>query len=292
MSAMPRASRPPPNRTRLQKILAAAGVASRRRAEELLREGRVAVNGVRARLGDSADSQRDVVTVDGVPVQREALSYWIVHKPRGVITTVSDPQGRPTVVGLVSDPTPRLFPVGRLDRDTEGLVLLTNDGALAHVLLHPSHESEREYRVTVKGRVAPTTLRRLARGVVLDEGRTAPARVGPGRFDARAGTTRFALTLIEGRKRQIRRSLRALGHPLVELLRVRMGPLRLGRLAPGAARPLNARETRALLRLRDAQQGREAAAQRAEGERSWTPAKGSARDRGSSVLRKSRGKSV
>ncbi len=272
MRAMPRASRPPPNRTRLQKILAAAGVASRRRAEELLREGRVAVNGVRARLGDSADSQRDVVSVDGVPVQREALSYWIVHKPRGVITTVSDPQGRPTVVGLVSDPTPRLFPVGRLDRDTEGLVLLTNDGALAHVLLHPSHESEREYRVTVKGRVAPTTLRRLARGVVLDEGRTAPARVGPGRFDARSGTTRFALTLIEGRKRQIRRSLRALGHPLVELLRVRMGPLRLGRLAPGAARPLNARETRALLRLRDAQR----------------PPAG----RGSSALRKSRGKSV
>ena len=120
--------------------------------------------------------------------------------------------------------------------------------------------------------------------MVLDDGRTAPARVGPGRFDARAGTTRFSLTLIEGRKRQIRRSLRALGHPLVELLRVRMGPLRLGRLAPGAARPLNPQETRALLRLRDAQQ--------AEGERSRAPAKGSARGRGSSALRKTRDKSA
>ena len=271
MRAMPRASRPPPNRTRLQKILAAAGVASRRGAEDLLSEGRVAVNGVRARLGDSADADRDVVTVDGASVQQEAPCYWIVHKPRGVITTVSDPQGRPTVVGLLPGRTPRLFPVGRLDRDTEGLVLLTNDGALAHVLLHPSHESEREYRVTVKGRVASATLRRLARGVVLDEGRTAPARVGPARFDARAQTTRFALTLIEGKKRQIRRSLRALGHPVLELLRVRMGPLRLGHLAPGAARPLEPRETRALLRVRDARQ--------------------SGRGRGSSRLRKSPGKS-
>jgi 23S rRNA pseudouridine2605 synthase len=265
---MPRASRPRPNKTRLQKIVAAAGVASRRGAEDLLREGRVAVNGVRARLGDSADAQCDVVTVDGVPLEREALSYWLVNKPRGVITTVRDPQGRPTVVELVPARTPRLFPVGRLDRDTEGLVLLTNDGALAHVLLHPSHESEREYRVTVKGSVAPATLRRLARGVLLDEGRTAPAQVGPARFDPRARTTCFALTMIEGKKRQIRHSLRALGHSVVGLSRVRMGPLRLGRLEPGAARPLTSREIRALLRLRDEQAGR-----------------------ASSALRKSRGKS-
>ena len=266
---MPRASRPPLNKTRLQKIVAAAGVASRRGAEDLLREGRVAVNGVRARLGDSADAQCDVVTVDGVPMEREALAYWLVNKPRGVITTVRDPQGRPTVVGLVPARTPRLFPVGRLDRDTEGLVLLTNDGALAQVLLHPSHESEREYRVTVKGAVAPATLKRLAQGVELEEGRTAPAQVGPARFDSRAGTTRFALTMIEGKKRQIRRSLRALGHSVVGLSRVRMGPLRLGQLEPGAARPLNAREIRALLRLRDQQAGQT-----------------------SSALRKSRGKSA
>jgi 23S rRNA pseudouridine2605 synthase len=246
--------RSPRSRQRLQKILATAGVGSRRHAEELLRAGRVAVNGETAQLGESADPERDVVTVDGVPVEREPFAYWLVHKPRGVVTTVQDPQGRPTVIDLVpeAERRVRLFPVGRLDRDTEGLVLLTNDGALAHVLLHPSHETEREYRVTVKGRVGQGALRRLAEGVELEDGITAPARVGRPRHDAVGETTRFTLTLIEGRKRQIRRALEALEHPVLRLLRVRMGPLRLGRLARGAARPLTAPERRALLRLRDA----------------------------------------
>jgi len=217
----------------------------------MLRAGRVAVNGERARLGDSADPELDVVTVDGAPVRREPLAYWMIHKPRGVITTVDDPQGRPTVVELLPERGLRLFPVGRLDRETEGLVLLTNDGALAQVLLHPSHESEREYLVTARGRVSAQTLTRLAEGVELEDGLTAPARVGRPVYDARTGTTRFALTLVEGRKRQIRRALDALEHPVVELRRVRMGPLRLGRLAPGAARPLDARERRALERVRD-----------------------------------------
>lgn len=253
----PSSSPPPPSSVRLQKVLAAAGVASRRAAEELLRAGRVAVNGETAHLGQSADPERDVVTVDGVPVEREPFAYWLLHKPRGVVTTVHDPEGRQTVLDLLPPEARcfRLFPVGRLDRDTEGLVLLTNDGALAHVLLHPSHENEREYRVTVEGRVAAASLRRLADGIVLEEGVTAPARTGRARFDARTDTSRFTLTLIEGRKRQIRRACERLGHPVVRLVRVRMGPLQLGRLSVGAARPLATQERRALLRLRDGRSG-------------------------------------
>jgi 23S rRNA pseudouridine2605 synthase len=159
---------------------------------------------------------------------------------------VSDPEGRETVLDLVPSRGQRLFPVGRLDRDTEGLLLLTNDGRAAHALLHPSHESEREYRVSVRGRIGAAALRRLAEGVELEDGRTAPARVGAADFDARTGLSRFSLVLVEGRKRQIRRSLEALGHPVARLVRVRMGPLRLGRLAPGEARALTPAERRAL----------------------------------------------
>lgn len=246
----------PPNRLRLQKLLAAAGVASRRAAEDMLRAGRVAVNGRTARLGDAADPTRDSVTLDGARVALEAREYWLLHKPRGVITTVRDPQGRPTVLSLVPGASGRLFPVGRLDRDTEGLLLLTNDGPLAQRLLHPSHETEREYRVTVQGRMAAAGLRRLERGVRLEEGLTAPARVAAPSWSARRGTTSFSLTLIEGRKRQIRRALAALGHPVLRLVRVRMGPLRLGRLPAGAARRLRPGEIRALERLGPGRGGR------------------------------------
>jgi 23S rRNA pseudouridine2605 synthase len=232
----------------LQKIISSAGVASRRGAEELLRAGRVSVNDHRAELGESADPERDVVAVDGKPLRQETHAYWMVNKPRGVLTTARDTHGRPTVVDLLPERLPRLFPVGRLDRDTEGLVLLTNDGELAHVLLHPSFESEREYQVTVAGRIAQRALRRLAAGVPLDGRVTAPARVEDAKFEPRSQTTRFRLTLIEGRKRQIRRALTALGHPVTVLRRVRMGPLRLGRLAAGNARCLTAREVHSLLR--------------------------------------------
>jgi 23S rRNA pseudouridine2605 synthase len=242
--------RTPPRRVRLQKIIAAAGLASRRGAEDLLRAGRVRVNDRPAALGDSADPERDVVAVDGKPLQAQRHAYWMVNKPRGVLTTVRDTHGRATVVDLLPDRAPRLFPVGRLDRDTEGLVLLTNDGELAHVLLHPSFGSEREYRVTVVGRIAPRTLRRLAAGVPLDDGVTAPARVGRATFEANSQKSSFQLTLVEGRKRQIRRALDSLGHPVVALRRIRMGPLRLGRLPAGQARPLTGREIRALSRLR------------------------------------------
>jgi 23S rRNA pseudouridine2605 synthase len=238
-----------PRSVRLQKILAGAGVASRRGAEDLLRAGRVSVNGHPAGLGDSADPARDVVAVDGKPLRAESHVYWLLNKPRGVLTTVRDTHGRPTVVELLPGHLPRLFPVGRLDRDTEGLVLLTNDGELAHVLLHPSFESEREYQVKICGRIGARSLRQLAAGVPLDDGVTAPAEVGRAKFEASSRTSQFRLTLIEGKKRQIRRALDALGHPVVGLRRVRMGPLRLGRLPAGESRPLTGREIRALLRF-------------------------------------------
>ncbi|MCH8083149.1 MAG: rRNA pseudouridine synthase [Myxococcales bacterium] len=256
---MPAVTSPGSPRERLQKILAAAGVASRRAAEDLIRAGRVTVNGVVATLGESADPDRDAISFDGERIQREPLEYWIVHKPRGVLTTVSDPQGRSTVVDLVRDSTVRLFPVGRLDLLSEGLVLLTNDGPLAHSLLHPSFGEEREYRVTVRGSFDRSTQRRISEGVELEDGLTAPARVGAVRFDPQTRTTRFALTLVEGKKRQIRRMMRELGRPVVRLVRVRLGPLELGQLEPGKARPLGARERRVLRKALGGARGEEQA---------------------------------
>jgi 23S rRNA pseudouridine2605 synthase len=234
---------------RLQILLAAAGVASRRGAEALLREGRVTVNGRPAQLGQRADPQRDRVAVDGRTLRSEARAYWVLHKPRGVVTTRHDPEGRPTVLDLLPAPARhlRLFPVGRLDRDSEGLLLLTNDGEVAHALLHPSLGSEREYRVVVRGRLEEAAAQQLAAGVQLPEGRTAPARLGPRRYDPAAGVTRLVLVLREGRRRQIRRSLEELGHPVLRLVRTRVGPLELGELRVGEARPLGVAERRRLL---------------------------------------------
>ncbi len=234
-------------RVRLQKILAAAGVASRRHCEDLLASGRVTVNGAPARLGDSADPAIDQIRLDGALLGSEKPCYWLVHKPGGVLTTLRDPRGRPTVMELLPKDVPRVFPVGRLDFDTEGLVLLTNDGATAQVLLHPSLGNEREYVVFARGGMAEEALKRLAHGVELEDGRTAPARVSRVRFDRHHGETSFHLTVREGRKRQIRRALALLGHPIRRLVRVRLGPLRLGSLAPGQARPLSSSERQALL---------------------------------------------
>jgi 23S rRNA pseudouridine2605 synthase len=239
-----------PSGVRIQRLLAAAGVGARRSAEALIRAGRVSVNGRTARLGDRADPARDRIELDGEAVRPERRVYWMLNKPRGVVTTTSDPERRTTAVSLVPEHAARLFPVGRLDAETEGLLLLTNDGMLAHALLHPSHEIEREYEVGVQGEIPPHVLERLARGVRLEDGWTAPARIGRVRREPEhGGLTLFQLTIVEGRKRQIRRALWALGHPVRSLRRVRFGPLRLGGLARGAARRLAASEQQSLERL-------------------------------------------
>jgi 23S rRNA pseudouridine2605 synthase len=229
-----------PEGIRLQKILAQAGVGSRRVCEELIAAGRVTVNGHPARLGDRAHPDHDVIAVDGGPVAtREGLVYRLLNKPAGVVTTASDPQGRPTVIDLIP-PEPRVFPVGRLDAATEGLLLLTNDGALAHRLTHPSFGVEKEYLAQVKGEPSRGALRALRQGVELDDGITAPAAV------SRRGPNLIRITIHEGRNRQVRRMCEAVGHPVVRLVRTRIGPLRTGDLRPGQHRQLSASERRAL----------------------------------------------
>jgi len=207
------------------------------------------VNGQVASLGDRADPERDEVKLDGERLRLQRPDYWLVNKPVGVVTTVRDPEGRRTILDLLPQQEARLFPVGRLDRDTAGLVILTNDGDLTQALLHPSKEIDREYEVSVKGELDDRACKRLERGIRLEDGWTAPARVTRVRYDAELERTQLHLTLREGRKRQIRRSLRSLGHPVVALRRIRMGPIRLGRLAPGEARRLDAGERAALAKL-------------------------------------------
>ncbi len=210
------------------------------------------MNGRTAELGARADPARDEIRVDGEPLRLGRRVYWLVHKPRGVLTTTSDPwarrQGRQTVLDLLPEPAheARPHPVGRLDAESEGLVLLTTDGELTQALLHPSLGSEREYRVTVRGRLGPGSVQRLRTGLRLDDGPTQPWKVRVRGFDEDAGTTKLDVVLPEGRKHQIRRAFLALGHPVRRLVRTRMGPLRLGRLPRGAARALSAGEVRKL----------------------------------------------
>ncbi|MFM2183747.1 MAG: pseudouridine synthase RluB [Actinomycetota bacterium] len=229
-----------PQGERLQKVLAARGWGSRRTCEELISAGRVTVNGEVAVLGRRVDPERDAVAVDGAPVGvRPGLVYFVLNKPAGVVTTASDPQGRPTVVEIVPD-EPRVFPVGRLDAATEGLLLLTNDGDLANLLAHPRHGIDKEYLATVGGTVGPGALRRLREGVELDDGVTSPAEVS----QPEPGILR--ITIHEGRNRQVRRMCEAVGHPVQRLVRVRIGPLRDASLRPGQWRALSAAEVRAL----------------------------------------------
>lgn len=227
---------------RLQKVLAQAGLGSRRTCDELISAGRVRVNGVTARPGHRVDPEVDRVEVDGAPVGvREGLVHLLLNKPPGVITTADDPQGRPTVLGLVP-PEPRVFPVGRLDADTEGLLLLTNDGDLAHRLTHPSFGIEKEYLAEVEGSPARGVLRRLREGVDLSDGPTAPAKV------TLLGERTLRLTIHEGRNRQVRRMCEAVGHPVVRLVRTRIGPLADRTLRPAEWRGLTQDEVRALER--------------------------------------------
>lgn len=227
---------------RLQKILARAGLGSRRVCEDLIADERVTVNGEVAELGRRVDPDTDTVAVDGVPIGvRPGLVYYLLNKPAGVVTTADDPQGRPTVVGLVPD-DPRVFPVGRLDVDTEGLLLLTNDGDLTHRLTHPSFGVEKEYLAWVEGRATRGELRRLREGVELDDGPTAPADV------AQVAEGLLKITIHEGRNRQVRRMCDAIGHPVRRLVRTRIGPLADRKLRPGAWRALTRDEVRALER--------------------------------------------
>jgi 23S rRNA pseudouridine2605 synthase len=232
---------------RLHKFLSRAGVASRRKCEELIAAGRVRVNGETVSLpGSTVDPEHDRVEVDGQPVALPKQHvYWLLNKPAGYVSTVHDPQGRPTVLDLLNQEQ-RLYPVGRLDQDSEGLLLLTDDGDLTQRLTHPSYEHEKEYQVLVEGRLAQKALQRLRAGVELEDGLTCPADVTVMRTEA--GGTWLRFVIHEGRKRQLRRMCEAVGHPVRRLIRVRMGPLTLGDLRPGQCRSLTARERTQLRR--------------------------------------------
>jgi pseudouridine synthase len=223
---------------RLNAYLARAGVASRRRADELIKAGRVTVNGEPGRLNTFV-AARDRVEVDGRPVELQPLTYVLLHKPAGTVTTARDPQGRPTVVGLVGHPA-RVVPVGRLDADTTGALLLTNDGELAHRLAHPRYEVEKVYEAEVEGEPSDEALERLRAGIELDDGATAPARV------RRLGPNTVELAIHEGRKHQVKRMLAAVGHPVTGLHRSRYAGLSLGGLEPGAWHELEPSEVERL----------------------------------------------
>ena len=233
---------------RLQKVMARAGVASRRHSEELITAGRVTVNGeVVTSLGTKVDPGRDAIAVDGrVLVTEVPQAYLALNKPPGFVTTMSDPQGRPTIVGFLPPEPAGLFAVGRLDMDTDGLLLVTNDGELADRLMHPRHHVSKTYRVVVAGRPTPGEIDQLREGIPLDDGPTAPAEVDL--LGTQGRTSLLRLTIREGRKRQVRRMFSSLGHPVVALRRVRFGPIELGEQPQGTIRPLSAEEVDALKR--------------------------------------------
>jgi len=226
---------------RLNAYLARTGVASRRGADELIKTGRVRVNGVRGELNTFVE-QGDVVDLDGRLLVPQELAYVLLHKPSGVVTTARDPHGRPTVVGLVRHEA-RVLPVGRLDADTTGVLLLTNDGDLAHRLAHPRYEVDKVYEAEVEGKPSDKALAALAAGVELDDGPTAPARV------RRLAPSVVELAIHEGRKHQVKRMLEAIGHPVRRLHRSRYGGLTVGDLEPGAWRELTPGEVAALREL-------------------------------------------
>lgn len=235
------------NEERINKFLARAGVASRRGAEELISAGRVRLNGnLVVELGTKVVPGRDVVEVDGVPVRiKPNRVYVVLNKPTGYVSTLKDPQGRRTVAELMPKTDHRLFNVGRLDMDTTGLLLLTDDGELAHRLMHPRYHVSKEYLATVAGRPTEATLKHLRTGVELDDGMTRPAEATAERLGDTTSVVR--LVIREGRKRQVRRMLRAVGHRVVALHRVRFGPIELGEMQLGTTRTLTETEIAALI---------------------------------------------
>ena len=231
---------------RLQKVLARAGLGSRRAVEELIAAGRVRVNGVPARLGQRVTPTKDKVEVDGSLVPLDvALVHYLLNKPAGVVTTAADPEGRATVLDLVDLPV-RVWPVGRLDVDSEGLLLLTNDGTIGYRLTHPRFEVPKTYVVEVAGGVPDRSLRTLARGVELDDGVARAARVSV--LERGRGGTLVELTVTEGRNRLVRRMFEAVDQRVLRLVRTELGPLKLGHLKPGSVRRLSPAEVRALYR--------------------------------------------
>lgn len=231
---------------RLQKVLAHAGLGSRRAMEELIAAGRVKVNGRRAELGVRVDASKDEVHIDGsrVPLEQDLLHYML-NKPVGVVSTASDPEGRQTVLELLDLPA-RLWPVGRLDTDSEGLIVVTNDGDLTHRLTHPRYEVPKTYLAEVKGTAGSRAIKQLIAGVRLEDGMTKRAKVSL--VESTRGGTLLEITITEGRNRQVRRMCEAVGHPVKRLVRTTLGPLHLGRLKPGTFRKLSLEEVRALYR--------------------------------------------
>jgi len=232
---------------RLQKLLAQAGVASRRKCEELILAGKVTVNGeVVNTLGAKADPATDTIAVNGKPIKSEKKLYLMLNKPKGVITSASDPQGRKIVSDYLPGIKERVYPVGRLDYDTEGLLLLTNDGEFANLLTHPRHHVPKTYVATVEGVPHGDSLDKLAKGIKLEDGMTAPAEVDYQDVDPDNKTAKIVITIHEGRNRQVRRMFEAIGHPVKLLKRIRFGELSLQGLARGQYRHLTPEEIKEL----------------------------------------------
>ncbi len=232
---------------RLQKVLAQAGVGSRRKCEEIILAGRVEVNGERVTELGVKVSPTDLIAVDGRAIKTENKVYLVFHKPKGVITSANDPEGRRTVMDYIKNVSERLYPVGRLDYDTEGLLLLTNDGEFANRLTHPKFHVPKTYHATVKGVPHGSLLEKLAQGVMLDDGITAPANVDYYDIGDDQKQSIIAITIHEGRNRQVRRMFDAINYPVVRLRRVQYGPLFLEGLPRGKSRPLTAKEIEDLM---------------------------------------------
>ena len=231
---------------RLEKFLSESGIASRRNAKKYISAGRVSVNGERVLIpGTHIAPQQDEIAFDGEPIRgKPKRIYLMLNKPAGYVTTVRDERGRPTVMELVSDIAERIYPVGRLDVDTEGLLLMTNDGDFAHKILHPSHETQKTYTAWVEGKPNQRAIQRLREGIEIEEGTITSAKVN--QIGKREGQTQFKVVIHEGKKRQIRRMFHAIGHDVVHLKRVGIGSLSLGRLSTGKYRPLTPTEIESL----------------------------------------------